>query len=169
MCAFPHWADCRSDGGSDRSASAVVNNKQTLFCSNSLNSLQQVRVGGIFASAVNTSWSRTQIKQRPEQVRYLSSMWKCRCIEKVFPLLLLLLLCSSIGFMVIWVGLVYPSSSRERTNCASPSFMAVRTSQLMLPLPEKSLYSACPLLNIPSNNVTVAYQQDKTARDTVTH
>ena len=84
MCAFPHWADCRSDG-SDRSASAVVNNKQTLFCSNSLNSLQQVRVGGIFASAVNTSWSRTQIKQRPEQVRYLSSMWKCRCIEKVFP------------------------------------------------------------------------------------
>ena len=84
MWAFPpHWADCRSDG--DRSASAVVNNKQTLFCSNSLNSLQQVRVGGIFASAVNTSWSRTQIKQRPEQVRYLSSMWKCRCIEKVFP------------------------------------------------------------------------------------
>ena len=83
MCAFPHWADCRSDG--DRSASAVVNNKQTRFCSNSLNSLQQVRVGGIFASAVNTWWSRTQIKQRPEQVRYLSSMWKCRCIGKVFP------------------------------------------------------------------------------------
>ena len=83
MCAFPHWADCRSGG--DRSASAVVNNKQTLFCSNSLNSLQQVRVGGIFASAVNTSWSRPQIKQTPEQIRYLSSMWKCRCIEKVFP------------------------------------------------------------------------------------
>ena len=43
-------------------------------------------------------------------------MWKCRCIEKVFPLLLLLLLCSSIGFMVIWVGLVYPSVVLERES-----------------------------------------------------
>ena len=66
-------------------------------------------------------------------------------------------------------GVRRPRESEERTNCAS-SFMAVRTSQLMLPLPEKSLYSACPLLNIPSNNVTVADQQDRgTARDTVTH
>ena len=160
MCAFPHWADCRSDG--DRSASAVVNNKQTLFCSNSLNSLQQVRTGGIFASAVNTWSSRTQIKQRPEQVRYLSSMWKCRCIEKVFPppAVAPLLLHRVYGHLGGTGLSVYPSvvleraESEERTNCASPSFMAVRTSQLMLPLPEKSLYSACPLLNMLSKNVT---------------
>ena len=68
MCAFPHWADCRSDG-SDRSASAVVNNKQTLFCSNSLNSLQQVRVGGIFESAVNTYI----VVQDPNQIKTRAS------------------------------------------------------------------------------------------------
>ena len=166
MCAFPHWADCRSGG--DRSASAVVNNKQTLFCSNSLNSLQQVRVGGIFASAVNTSWSRTQIKQRPGQVRYLSSMWKCRCIGKVFPPPAAAPPSGLWSFGWDWErGVRRPRESEERTNCAS-SFMAVRTSQLMLPLPEKSLYSACPLLNIPSNNVTVAYQQERgIAHDTV--
>ena len=113
MCAFPHWADCRSDG--DSSASAVVNNKQTLFCSNSLNSLQQVRVRDGRHFCVSLQYF---VVQDPNQTKTRASPISVFDVEmqmyrKSIPSSCC---CSSIGFMVIWVGLGArrPSSSRER-------------------------------------------------------